>query len=102
METPPALHIIITPTWRYQTLHPPPEDVGWQDVPEDENVENSFSTSPEPHAGHSTEQAESAFCNFSKRFPHPLQVYSKIGITRTPHIYIQILEYLIPSSCLCQ
>jgi hypothetical protein len=82
----------MTPTWRHQNLHPPPEDMGWHDVPADENFDSSFSTSTDPHDGHSACEAESAFCSFSKRFPHPLQMYSKIGITCTSHLLIRIIE----------
>jgi hypothetical protein len=45
----------------------------------EENDEISFIISAEPQDGHSA-CAITSFCSFSKRDPHFLHVYSKIGI----------------------
>jgi len=51
-----------------------------------EKGDNSFFTSTDPHPGHATGDVSPAFCSFSKRKPHVLQLYSKIGIF-SPTIY---------------
>jgi hypothetical protein len=86
--------ISTTPTWRHQTFQPPLKQSAAEELPVEEKVDSSLLTSTEPQEGHSVWHAVPAFCNFSKRHPQAMQVYSKSGIIHLPKIIFELLNII--------